>query len=74
MDTASVIIITGICFYLITCLAILDIVRKDFSSLIEKAAWGFISMVPFIGCLIYFIFGFRRGQKKTKQPLPQNNN
>jgi hypothetical protein len=66
MDTASVIIITGITFYVITCVAILDIVRKDFSSLIEKAAWGFVSMVPFIGCIIYFIFGFRRGQKRSR--------
>jgi len=69
MDTMTLIIGAGILFYGLTCLAIIDIALKDFSSLPVKAAWGFTALVPFVGVLIYFIFGCRRGKRK-KQGSP----
>jgi len=51
---------------LLTVLAIIDIIRKDFGTIGKKALWGLIAVVPFIGWLVYLIFGFRKGKK----PVP----
>ena len=50
-------------FYLLTVLAIIDIIRKDFGTIGKKALWGMIALVPFVGWLVYLIFGFRKGKK-----------
>jgi uncharacterized membrane protein len=63
LSTAIVWIKIGVLFYLLTVLAIIDIVRKDFGTIGKKALWGGIAMIPFFGWLIYLIFGFRKGQK-----------
>ncbi len=57
-------ILIGLAFWIITCMAILDIARKDFGTIQRKAAWAFAALVPFIGVLAYFIFGFRQGRPK----------
>lgn len=66
MDTFSIIVGTGILFYALTCWALVDIATKDFSNLYVKAAWGFTAFLPFVGCVIYFLFGFRKGTRKKK--------
>jgi uncharacterized membrane protein YhaH (DUF805 family) len=65
LDTATAIvwIKISVLFYLLTVLAIIDIVHKDFGTIGKKALWGIIAMIPFFGWLIYLIFGFRKGQK-----------
>ena len=64
MSTGMFIVLTGIAFFLLTCLAILDIARKDFGSIQMKALWGFlVAMVPFIGVVVYFLIGARKGKK-----------
>jgi hypothetical protein len=64
MSTGMFVVLTGLTFFLLTCVAILDIARKDFGSIQMKALWGFIvAMIPFIGVLIYFLIGFRKGKK-----------
>jgi len=50
-------------FFLMTILAMVDVLLKDFSTIGKKAMWGFIALIPFIGFIIYFIFGFRKGKK-----------
>jgi hypothetical protein len=72
MDTFSIIVGTGILFYALTCAAIIDIATKDFSSLPVKAAWGFASLIPFIGVVIYFVFGFRKGTRKKSGPQAES--
>jgi uncharacterized membrane protein YbhN (UPF0104 family) len=63
MSTNTTIIIgIGIMFYTLTCLAFMDIARKDFGSIGKKVLWGFIAFTPFAGCIIYFVFGFRKGK------------
>ena len=68
MDIATAVfwIKISVVFYLLTILAVVDIVRKDFGTIGKKALWGIIAMIPFVGWLIYLIFGFRKG-KKTVQ-------
>jgi uncharacterized membrane protein len=68
LDIATVIvwIKISVVFYLLTILAIVDIVRKDFGTIGKKALWGIIAMIPFVGWLIYLIFGFRKGKKPVQ--------
>jgi hypothetical protein len=64
MSTGMFVVLTGVLFFLMTCVAILDIARKDFGSIQMKALWGFVvAMMPFIGVLVYFVFGFRKGKR-----------
>jgi uncharacterized membrane protein YhaH (DUF805 family) len=66
IQTVTVWIEISVFFYLLTVLAIIDIIRKDFGTIGKKALWGLIAVVPFIGWLVYLIFGFRKGKK----PVP----
>ena len=63
-------VISGIAlaFLLLTFIALIDIAGKDFGGIEKKAAWGFITMIPFIGPVIYFLFGFRKGRAKNANP------
>jgi len=65
-------IILCIPFLLLTVWALVDISIKDFKTLKEKVIWYLIGLVPFIGWLIYLIFGFRRGVRMDRSP-PKNN-
>jgi uncharacterized membrane protein YhaH (DUF805 family) len=67
--TVTVWIKISVFFYLLTVLAIIDVIRKDFGTIGKKALWGLIAVIPFIGWLVYLIFGFRKGKKqKTGDP------
>ena len=59
-----ILLILAISFGL-TMLALIDIILKDFGTLKAKLTWHFIAIIPFAGWLIYFIFGYRKGKKKT---------
>lgn len=50
-------------FVLLTFWAIFDAARRDFGAIEKKAIWVLVSAVPFIGFIIYLIFGMRKGQK-----------
>ena len=63
ITTVIVWIKISVFFYLLTILAIIDIIRKDFGTIGKKALWGLIAVVPFIGWFVYLIFGFRKGKK-----------
>ena len=66
MDTITFFVGLGIAFYVITCLAVFDIANKDFGKLSYKFMWGIIALIPFVGCIIYFVFGFRKGKRTSK--------
>ena len=63
MSVASFFIGIGVLFFLLTCWAVLDIARKDFGGTEKKVLWGFITLIPFIGPVVYLVFGFRKGKK-----------
>jgi len=63
LSEVTVIIGTGVVFFLATCWAIIDIARKDFGGIEKKALWGVITLIPFIGPVVYFSIGFRKGKK-----------
>ena len=64
MSASIMVILVGAVFWLLTCLAVFDVARKDFGGIEKKALWGFVSLIPFLGPLVYFIFGFRQGRPK----------
>ena len=66
MSPSVLIILIGAVFWLLTCIAVFDIARKNFGGIEKKAAWGFVSLIPFLGPIVYFIFGCRRGKPKTE--------
>ena len=69
MSITSFFIGVGVLFFLLTCWGIIDIARKDFGGIEKKALWGFITLIPFIGPVVYFVFGFRKGKKPSSQSL-----
>ncbi|MCD4740981.1 MAG: PLDc N-terminal domain-containing protein [Desulfobacteraceae bacterium] len=65
MNTTYIIIIaSGIILWLLTSLALIDILLKNFGSLKNKVIWFIIAFIPGIGWLIYLIFGFKKGKRK----------
>lgn len=54
-------IVIGFLFFAITMLAFVDVARKDFGTTGKKALWAIITLIPFVGWLIYCLFGMRRG-------------
>jgi hypothetical protein len=63
LKTAVTIVILSIPFFLGTVWAIVDLGQKDFGSIGKKALWALIASIPFIGFIIYLVFGFRKGKK-----------
>lgn len=75
MDTLTIgIIAFGVLFLAATWWAILDVATKEFSSIQVKAGWGFVALIPFIGCVIYFVFGARQGKRRGKGGNAEQNN
>ena len=68
MNTTYIIIIaSGIILWLLTALALIDVITKNFGSLKNKVIWFVIAFIPVIGWLIYLIFGFKKGVRKKFQ-------
>lgn len=64
MSTGMFVVLTGIAFFLMTCVALLDIARKDFGSIQAKGLWALIvALVPFAGVSIYILFGRTQGKR-----------
>ena len=55
----------GLCvpFFAASVWAIVDVAQKDFGTIGRKALWWVIASIPFIGFIVYLIFGFRKGKK-----------
>ena len=55
-------IIIGIVFLGLTMLAFVDVARKNFGTTGKKALWSMVALIPFVGWLLYFLFGMRKGK------------
>ena len=67
MDLKEIAVFLGLCvpFFLMTIWGVVDAAMKDFGSVKKTAVWVIIAAVPFIGFIIYLIFGFRKGKKQV---------
>ena len=45
-------------FFIATIWAIVDVAQKDFGTVGKKAQWWIIASVPFVGFIVYLMFGF----------------
>jgi hypothetical protein len=63
MDLHTVVVVLAIVapFFFGTIWATVNAAQKDFGTLGKKALWLFIAAIPFIGFIIYLIFGMRKG-------------
>ena len=50
-------------FLIATVWAVVDVAQKNFGTVGKKALWWVIASVPFVGFIVYLIFGFRKGKK-----------
>ena len=68
MDFQTIKMVLGLSvpFLLATLWAVIHAAQKEFGSLREKVLWMMVAAIPFIGFIIYLIFGFRRGKKWEK--------
>ncbi len=64
METVLFVVGAGLLFLLLTWWAIVDIAMRQFPSQQVKIGWGIaVALIPFAGCLAYFIFGTRMGTR-----------
>lgn len=67
METVFVVVGAGLVFLILTWWAIVDIALRQFPSQQIKIGWGIaVALIPFAGCLTYFIFGTRMGERRKK--------
>jgi hypothetical protein len=63
---SSTILIVGallFLFFLMSCVALIDINRKDFGSSEKKTIWGYAATFPVIGPIVYFAIGSKKGKR-----------
>ena len=63
LKSAVTFLVLCIPFFLATIWAIVDVAQKDFGTTGKKAQWWIISSIPFLGFIVYLLFGFRKGKK-----------
>ncbi|MEW6671255.1 MAG: PLDc N-terminal domain-containing protein [Thermodesulfobacteriota bacterium] len=63
MRTAIVLLALSVPFFILTVWAVVDAALKDFGTPVKKALWLIVASIPYIGCMIYFAIGFRKGKK-----------
>jgi hypothetical protein len=73
MDLNTLLVVGCLCipFVLATFWAVLDAAQKEFGCFGHKAAWMLVGAVPFIGFVIYLIFGFKKGKPPGSAPSPE---
>ena len=61
--TATNLVVLSTPFFLLTIWAIVNAAQKDFGSTGKKVQWCLVAAIPYVGFLIYLLFGFRKGRK-----------
>ena len=63
MKTALIIIAVHIPIMLLTLWAIVDAAKREFSTTGQKVLWLLLAAIPYLGFLVYFIFGRGKGER-----------
>ena len=63
IQTALTVVVASVPFFILTVWALVDVFVKDFGTTGRKALWAVVAAVPFVGALVYLLFGFRQGRK-----------
>lgn len=67
-DTLAYILIAIGISFILTMVALIDIIKKDFPTVKDKFVWHLVAIIPIIGWLLYFILGAKKGKKKQFTP------
>lgn len=62
MKTFMIISGLGLVFFILTMLAFVDVMRREFGTKKIKAVWSVVSLIPFVGWIVYFMLGARTGK------------
>ena len=64
-DLKAIFIFLALCvpFFIGTIWAVVDVAQREFGSVGEKARWWVIASIPFVGFIVYFAVGARKGRK-----------
>jgi len=63
LETTLVFLAVCIPFFIGTIWAVIDVAQKDFATSGNKALWWLVASVPFVGFIVYLLFGMRKGKK-----------
>lgn len=61
LHTIKIVLILTIPFFVGTIWAVVNAVQKEFATMGQKALWVIVAGIPFIGFIIYFLLGARKG-------------
>jgi hypothetical protein len=50
-------------FFIGTVWAVLDVAQRNFATFRIKALWWLVASTPFVGFIVYLLFGMRKGKK-----------
>ena len=67
LKTAGIFILLCVPFILGTIWGTVSAAQRVFGSTGKKALWLFIAVIPFIGFIIYLLFGLRLGKKMDSE-------
>ncbi len=65
IHTISVWVAIALLFLIFTMVSFVDAIKKEFNTHKQKMLWVLITLIPFIGWLIYLLFGYRQGKKNN---------
>ena len=71
MTIQDIFIFLGFCvpFFLFTIWAVVHAAQKDFNTTGQKVFWVLIASVPFLGFIIYFLFGEKSQSKRVVRKI-----
>ena len=69
MNFALTIVGLGLLFLVLTWWAIFHIASRDFGSSQRKTVWGLVTLVPFVGVLLYIIWGRKQGKRPVADEI-----
>jgi len=58
-------------FFVGTVWAVINAIQKEFELMAHKLIWIIVAGVPFVGFIIYFLFGARKGRSLEKGAIEQ---
>ena len=51
-------------FFIGTLWAVVDVAQREFATTGRKALWWVVASVPFVGFIVYALFGLRQGRRR----------
>jgi hypothetical protein len=63
LETVGIFLLVCVPFFLMTVWSVVNAAEKEFATLGTKVLWVMVASIPFVGFIIYWLFGARKGRK-----------